>query len=106
MGTWSSRTSQPKEIRTIYVTDKSTGLIYPLDWSDSYAQFLMELQELFPRTTKDWKLAQFRFFFVDATETTVCICNESTFAAIVPKHRVISPTVNLYYTVVESWIVR
>ena len=95
--------SQPKEIRIIYVhsNDKSETT-YPLVWSDSFAQFVLDLYELFPQTRS---LKKTKFLFRDGTERPVCILNESTFAALVPKHKQISPMVDVYYCILESWLV-
>ena len=102
MGNWLNFKSQPKEIRIIYITDRKTELTYPLIWSDSFAEFVLELQELFPSSRAS---QQTKFIFKDQTVTSVCIVNESTFSAIVPKHKQISPTVDLYYCILDFWIV-
>jgi len=93
---------QPKEIRIIYVEEKDSGRVYPVLWPDSFAQFVLELYELFPATKQ---LTQTKFLFKDACETLVCVCSESTFQALVPKHKQVAPTVDLYYVSLESWLV-
>lgn len=94
--------NQPKEIRIIYVTEKGNTRIYPVLWPDSFAQFVLELYDLFPETKK---FNQTKFLFKDACNMSVCVCSESTFQALVPKHMQIAPTVDLYYVSLESWLV-
>ena len=101
MGNFFNFHAQPKELRVIYVSDSTSKIRYPLVWS-TFAQFLLDIYELFPKS-KD--IPQTKFLFNDATETSVCICNEITFAALVPRHKQISPTVELYYCVLRSWLV-
>jgi len=94
--------SQPKEIRIIYVVEKTTKQVFPIRWPDSFAQFVLELQELFPSTKTFEKK---KFLFKDACEFSVCVMSESTFQALIPTHKQIAPTVDVYYVVLESWIV-
>jgi hypothetical protein len=102
MGNILSWRNQPKEIRIIYVSEKRTERIYPLLWPDSFAQFVLELYDLFPATKQ---LNQTKFLFQDACDNAVCICSETTFQALVPKHKQIAPTVDLYYVSLESWLI-
>ena len=102
MGNLINFKSQPSEIRIIYVEEKSSARTFPLLWPDSFAQFVLELYDLFPGTRS---LTTTKFLFKDGTDASVCVCSESTFSAIVPKHRQIAPKVDLYYCVLESWLV-
>jgi hypothetical protein len=103
MGNLLNWKSQSKEIRIIYVSEKGKNAkLYPLLWPDSFAQFVAELRDLFP-TTK--RFQQTKFLFKDACEKIVCVCGESTFQALVPIHRAVAPTVDLYYVSLETWIV-
>jgi hypothetical protein len=43
------------------------------------------------------------FFFEDASAFQVCICSQSTFAGLVPKHKKITENVDLYYVNLENW---
>lgn len=90
-----------KEIRVIYVTDGNRT--YPLTWSESFSQFLLQLYEIFPYCKQ---LTGTTFYFRDGTGISVCVCNESTFHGLVPRHRQLAPDVNLYYSVLEKWIVQ
>lgn len=102
MGNVWSWNTQPKEIRVIYVKEASRNLIYPIRWPDSFAQFVRELHELFPKTvTFDQK----KFIFQDACDFTVCVMSESTFQALLPTHKQIAPAVNVYYVVLKCWVV-
>lgn len=94
--------AQPKELRIIYVVEKAGKQIFPIRWPDSFAQFVLELQELFPATRA---LDKKKFIFKDACEFSVCVMSESTFQALIPKHKQIAPTVDVYYVVLESWVV-
>lgn len=102
MGNWSGRSSQPKEIRTIYVRNKKESECYTLTWSESYAQLILDIRELFPMR-RLLEGERVKLYVIDCTETCVCVCSESTFEAIVPKYRPISPTVSLYYCVLDRW---
>ncbi len=93
---------QPKEIRVIYIQDNTKNRIYPVLWSDSFAQFVVELYQLFPQTKQ---IESTTFMFRDACEKSVCVCSEATFQALVPKHKAVAPGVDCYYVSLESWIV-
>lgn len=101
MGNILNLRSQPKEIRIIYVEDENTKRLYPILWPDSFAQFVLALHELFP-ATKKW--SKTKFLFKDASNQEVCVCSESTFQALVPKHKQVAPTVDLYYVSLETWL--
>jgi hypothetical protein len=100
MGNMLNWRHQPKEVRVIYLEEQ--GLIYPILWPDSFAKFVLELHNLFPVTKH---LKKTKFMFQDATENPVCVCSESTFQALVPKHKEIAPSVELYYVSLERWLV-
>ena len=93
---------QPKEIRVIYVTDCKTKHIYPILWPDSFAQFILELHTLFPVTKS---LEKNKFLFRDACEFSVCVCSESTYQALIPKHKQTAPNVDTYYVTLEGWMI-
>lgn len=102
MGTVFHWNTQPKEIRIIYVVEKGNKQVYPIRWPESFAQFVLELHELFPSTRS---LDKKKFLFKDACEFSVCVMSDSTFQALIPKHKQIAPTVDVYYVVLESWLV-
>ena len=102
MGNLLNWKNQPKEIRVIYVQDKTSKQVYPVQWSDSFAQFVMELHDLFPATKK---LEKTKFQFKDASEFLVCVQSEATFQALVPRHKQAAPNVDVYYVILESWLV-
>jgi hypothetical protein len=76
--------------------------LYPIDWPDSFAEFVLALHDLFP-ATKSIKTT--KFVFNDSCEFPVSIVSESTFKALTPKHRKIAPAVDVYYVTLESWVV-
>lgn len=91
---------QPKELRVIYVQDDKTKRIYPIPWPNTFQNFVEELHELFPKT----KLLKPKFLFDDAIEGKVCICSETTYRALVPKHQKIV-NVDLYYVGLDKWLI-
>jgi hypothetical protein len=93
---------QPKELRVIYLEDKKSGYVYPVSWPESFPEFIMALHEIFPTTST---LKSTKFLFKDASEVQVCVCSQRTFDALVPKHRQIAPTVDMYYVSLEKWCV-
>ena len=100
MGNMLNWRHQPKEVRVIYLEEH--GRVYPILWPDSFAKFVLELHNLFPSTKQ---LKKPKFTFQDATENPVCVCSESTFQALVPKHKKVAPSVELYYVSLEQWLV-
>jgi len=96
MGNIFSWKSQPRELRIIYVEDEKER-IFPIFWPASFAQFILEISNLFPYLRNPRQ-----FIFKDGTNFNVWVCNESTFQALVPKHKSIAPTVDLYYVCLEK----
>lgn len=101
MGQWISGHQQPGEIRTIYIEEQHEKKIYPLRWPASYSLFRAELFQLFPHLQKTKPL---EFKFEDASQRHVTVCSESTYQALVPKHKSVSQHVDLYYVCLEGWV--
>lgn len=102
MGNLLNWRSQAKELRVIYVVEKNKRDVYPIQWPESFFEFVRELHTLFPATKR---IEQTKFKFRDACEFSVTVTSENTFQALVPKHRQIAPSVDLYYVTLESWLV-
>ncbi len=102
MGNWIQFGHQSKEVRVIYVTDESKNCLYPLSWPDSFAQLVLELKELFPGL-KGIECSKIRF--VDGTKRKVDVCNESTFAALIPSHQDMGGGVQCFYICLEKCLI-
>lgn len=94
------RHQQPTEIRIIYLEDKNQDLVYGVHWPETFAEFIASLYQIFPDTRN---LKSIKFIFQDGCDKQVCVCSQSTFDALVPKHKKVAPTVDVYYVCLEEW---
>lgn len=94
--------AQPKELRVIYIEEAKTKQRYSIRWPETFQMFVENIHELFPDTKK---IITKRFLFKDACDFMVCVQSESTFQGLLPRHKQVAPTVDVYYVVLKKMIV-
>ncbi len=80
----------------IYVYRTPEELI-PIKWPSSFSQLHEALvyHKAIPGTA-------LQLFIKDATENVMCVSSETSFQALVPKHKEIHPNVDLYYLMIQG----
>lgn len=88
-------------LRVIYIEDVKNARIYPLAWPNDFNELKNIVGKIFPKL-KNIDI----FYFQDASDFSVCVCNNETFNGLVPKYKVISPNIDLYYVTINSLVIK
>jgi hypothetical protein len=67
-------------------------VFFPIIQPDSYADLIFQLLTVFNHSPVDGILV-----FDDASDKPMHVCSESTYQALIPKHRVLNLRVDVYY---------